>query len=91
MSLDVVIIGGGHNGLTAAGYLARTGLKTLVLEKNGVVGGAAVTEEFYPGFRNSVASYTVSLLNPKVIADLELHRFGLRIVERRVGKFLASR
>ncbi len=87
MSLDVVIIGGGHNGLTAAGYLARTGLKTLVLEKNGVVGGAAVTEEFYPGFRNSVASYTVSLLNPKVIADLELHRFGLRIVERRVGNF----
>lgn len=84
---DVVIIGGGHNGLTAAAYLAAAGLKTLVLEKNAVVGGAALTEEFHPGYRNSVASYTVSLLNPKVIADLDLHRFGLRIVERPAGNF----
>jgi phytoene dehydrogenase-like protein len=85
---DVVIIGGGHNGLTCAAYLAQAGRKVLVLERQDVVGGAAVTEEFHPGFRNSVASYTVSLLNPKVIADLELHRHGLRIVERRISNFL---
>ncbi|MDX2275404.1 MAG: NAD(P)/FAD-dependent oxidoreductase [Hyphomonadaceae bacterium] len=85
---DIIIIGGGHNGLVCAAYLAEAGLKALVLEKNDVVGGAAVTEEFHPGFRNSVASYTVSLLNPKVIADLELHRQGLRIVERKVSNFL---
>ena len=64
---DVVIIGGGHNGLVCAFYLASAGLKVTVLERRGVVGGAAVTEEFFPGFRNSTASYTVSLLNPKVI------------------------
>ncbi|MBY0563808.1 MAG: NAD(P)/FAD-dependent oxidoreductase [Hyphomonadaceae bacterium] len=85
---DVVIIGGGHNGLTCAAYLAAAGLKVVVLERRSVVGGAAVTEEFHPGFRNSVASYTVSLLNPKVIADLELHRHGLKIVERKVSNFL---
>ncbi|MBL8536429.1 MAG: NAD(P)/FAD-dependent oxidoreductase [Hyphomonadaceae bacterium] len=85
---DVLIIGGGHNGLTCAAYLANAGLKVLILEQRKVIGGAAVTEEFHPGFRNSVASYTVSLLNPKVIADLELHRHGLRIVERKVSNFL---
>ncbi|MGD9815298.1 MAG: phytoene desaturase family protein [Hyphomonadaceae bacterium] len=85
---DVIIIGGGHNGLVCAAYLAEAGLKVLVLERRDVVGGAAVTEEFHPGFRNSVASYTVSLLNPKVIADLDLHRHGLRIVERKVSNFL---
>jgi phytoene dehydrogenase-like protein len=84
---DVAIIGGGHNGLTCAAYLARAGLSVVVLEKNAVVGGAAVTEEFHPGFRNSVASYTVSLLNPKVIADLELKKHGLTIVERPVANF----
>ena len=84
---DIAIIGGGHNGLTCATYLAKAGLDVVVLEKNTVVGGAAVTEEFYPGFRNSVASYTVSLLNPKVIEDLELQRHGLRIVERPVANF----
>ena len=88
MSYDVLIIGAGHNGLVCAAYLAQAGLKVLILEKNDVVGGAAVTEEFYPGFRNSVAAYTVSLLNPKVIEDLELHRQGLRIVERKVSNFL---
>ena len=85
---DVVIIGGGHNGLVCAAYLAAGGLKVRVLERRGVVGGAAVTEEFHPGFRNSVAAYTVSLLNPKVIRDLDLARHGLRIVERELANFL---
>ncbi len=85
---DVVIIGAGHNGLVCAFYLASAGLKVTVLERRAVVGGAAVTEEFHPGFRNSVASYTVSLLNPKVIADLELPRHGLRVIERRAANFL---
>jgi phytoene dehydrogenase-like protein len=85
---DVLIIGGGHNGLTCAAYLARAGLKVTVLERRGVVGGAAVTEEFHPGFRNSVASYTVSLLQPKVIDELDLRGHGLRIVQRRRSNFL---
>jgi phytoene dehydrogenase-like protein len=85
---DVVIIGGGHNGLVCAAYLAASGLKVTVLERRGVVGGAAVTEEFHPGFRNSVAAYTVSLLNPKIIRDLGLARHGLRVVERRLANFL---
>jgi len=85
---DVVIIGGGHNGLVCAAYLAAAGLKVTVLERRGVVGGAAVTEEFHPGFRNSVAAYTVSLLNPKVIRDLDLPRHGLRVVERGLANFL---
>jgi phytoene dehydrogenase-like protein len=84
---DVVVIGAGHNGLTCAAYLAAAGLRTLVLEKNDVVGGAAVTEEFHPGFRNSVAAYTVSLLNRKVIDDLELARHGLRVLERPAANF----
>ena len=85
---DVVIIGGGHNGLVCASYLASAGLKVTVLERRSVVGGAAVTEEFHPGFRNSVAAYTVSLLNPKVIRDLDLPRHGLRVVERKLSNFL---
>jgi phytoene dehydrogenase-like protein len=88
MSYDVVIIGGGHNGLTCAAYLGRAGLRVKVLERRPVVGGAAVTEEFHPGFRNSTASYTVSLLNPKIIRELELARHGLTIVERRALNFL---
>src|SRR6187551_3216752 len=87
---DVVIIGAGHNGLTCAAYLAKAGLKVKVVERRDVVGGAAVTEEFHPGFRNSVAAYTVSLLNPTVIADLDLARHGLRIIERRAQNFLPS-
>jgi phytoene dehydrogenase-like protein len=85
---DAVIIGGGHNGLVCAAYLARAGLGVTVLERLSVVGGAAVTEEFHPGFRNSVAAYTVSLLNPKIISDLELGRHGLQIVERPLANFL---
>ncbi len=85
---DIIIIGGGHNGLTCAFYLASAGLKVTVLEKRDVVGGAAVTEEFHPGFRNSVAAYTVSLLNPKVIRDLDLTRHGLQVVERKAANFL---
>jgi phytoene dehydrogenase-like protein len=87
---DVVIIGAGHNGLTCAAYLAMAGLRVKVVERRNVVGGAAVTEEFHPGFRNSVAAYTVSLLNPKVISDLKLAEHGLRIVERRAQNFLPS-
>src|SRR5437762_72407 len=89
-SYDVVIIGAGHNGLTCAAYLGMAGLKVKVLERRKVVGGAAVTEEFVPGFRNSVAAYTVSLLNPRVIEDLRLHDHGLRIVERRAQNFLPA-
>jgi len=85
---DVLIIGGGHNGLVCAAYLAGAGLKVRVLERRGIVGGAAVTEEFFPGFRNSTASYTVSLLNPKVIRDLRLHEHGLRVAERPYANFL---
>ncbi len=86
-SYDAVIIGGGHNGLVCAFYLARAGLKVRVLERRHIVGGAAVTEEFHPGFRNSTASYTVSLLRPKVIRDMRLHERGWRIVERTVSNF----
>ena len=85
---DAVIIGGGHNGLVCACYLAAGGLSVAVFERRGVVGGAAVTEEFHPGFRNSTASYTVSLLHPKVMRDLKLAQHGLSIVERPLANFL---
>ncbi len=85
---DAIIIGGGHNGLVCAFYLAKRGQKVVVLERRDVVGGAAVTEEFHPGFRNSVAAYTVSLLAPEVIRDLELKRHGLEVVLRKTSNFL---
>src|SRR6202163_3047182 len=87
---DVVIIGAGHNGLTCAAYLGMAGLKVKVLERRAVVGGAAVTEEFCPGFRNSIAAYAVSLLQPKIMADLDLFGHGLRIVERRAQNFVPA-
>jgi phytoene dehydrogenase-like protein len=77
---DALIIGGGHNGLVSAAYLAKAGLKTLVLEQRHVLGGAAVTEELFPGFRFSVFSYVVSLLRPEIIRDLQLPRHGLDIL-----------
>jgi phytoene dehydrogenase-like protein len=86
--LDVLIVGAGHNGLVCAAYLAAAGLRVRVVERRAVVGGAAVTEEFHPGFRNSTASYTVSLLNPRVIRDLRLAERGLRIVERPFSNFV---
>jgi phytoene dehydrogenase-like protein len=85
---DAVVIGAGHNGLVCACYLARNGLQVKVFERRARVGGAAVTEEFHPGFRNSVAAYTVSLLQAKVIGDLRLAEHGLRIVERPLSNFL---
>lgn len=88
MAKRILIIGGGHNGLVCACYLARAGAHVTVLERRHIVGGAAVTEEFHPGFRNSVASYTVSLLHPAIIKDLHLEQHGLRIVSRRINNYL---
>src|SRR5690606_26466054 len=85
---DVIVVGGGHNGLVCACYLAQAGLDVCVLERHTTVGGAAVTEEFHPGFRNSVASYTVSLLQRRIIDELALPSHGLRIVPRPLGNFV---
>src|ERR1041384_7752649 len=90
MTSDVLIIGAGHNALVAAFYLAERGLKVTMLESRSVVGGAAVTEEFHPGFRNSTASYTVRLLNPKIIRDMRLYAHGLKVVLRKVDNFLPT-
>jgi phytoene dehydrogenase-like protein len=87
---NTIIVGAGHNGLVCAFYLARAGQKVTIVERRGIVGGAAVTEEFHPGFRNSVASYTVSLLNQRIIDDMDLAGHGLRIVERPIANFLPA-
>ena len=77
---DAIIVGGGHNGLTCGAYLAKAGLKPLVLERRELVGGGAVTEEFSPGFRASTWSFIMGHLHPKVISELELKKFGLEHV-----------
>lgn len=77
---DAIIIGGGHNGLVCAAYLAKCGIKPLVLERREIVGGAAVTEQFSPGFRASIFSYMMSLLHPRIIADLELKKHGVEVL-----------
>jgi phytoene dehydrogenase-like protein len=86
--IDAIMVGAGHNGLTCAAYLGMAGLRVRVFERRGMVGGACVTEEFHPGFRNSTAAYTVGLLQPKIVRDLNLYENGLRVVERRVQNFL---
>ena len=90
MTSDILIIGAGHNALVCAFYLARRGLKVQMVESRSVVGGAAVTEEFHPGFRNSTASYTVSLLNPTIIRDMRLYEHGLKVVLRKIDNFLPT-
>jgi phytoene dehydrogenase-like protein len=87
---DILIIGAGHNALTCGFYLARRGYKVTLVESRGVVGGAAVTEEFHPGFRNSMAAYTVSLLNPQIIRDMKLYEHGLKVVLRKIDNFLPT-
>src|SRR5262245_63844893 len=79
MGFDVIIIGGGHNGLVAAAYLARAGRRTLVLERRELVGGCAVTEEIWPGYRVSTAAYLSSLVQDRIVRDLELERFGYAV------------
>src|SRR5499427_9400308 len=86
--LDAIVIGAGHNGLTCAAYLAMAGLSVHVQERRPLLGGACITEEFCPGFRNSTAAYAVSLLQPKIIRELRLHDHGLRLVDRRAQNFL---
>jgi len=76
---DAVVVGGGHNGLVCAAYLARAGMKTIVLERRHLLGGAAVTEEVWPGFRVSTASYVVSLLSARVVRELDLPRYGYHV------------
>src|SRR3954452_20748222 len=86
-SYDLIVIGGGHNGLVTAAYLARAGVKVLVLERREVLGGACVTEEVWPGYKVSTAAYVNSLLRPEIIRDLELHRHGFEMLPRSPSSF----
>src|SRR5213593_2542166 len=79
-SRDIVIIGGGHNGLVTAFYLAKAGFKPLVLERRNQVGGAAITEEFHSGFRASVLAHSVGPLRPDVVRDMQLEQYGLKVI-----------
>lgn len=90
MTYDAIVVGGGHNGLTTAAYLGKAGLNVLVVERRAVLGGAAVTEEFHPGYRNSIASYTVSLLRPEVVAELDLKRHGYETIAHRGSLYMFS-
>src|ERR1700674_4882098 len=82
---DVVIIGGGHNGLITAFYLAKAGFKPLVLERRGQVGGAAITEEFHPGFRCSVLAHSAGPLRPDIVRDMQLEKHGLQLITPEVA------
>src|SRR5437879_12433723 len=86
-SYDIIIVGAGHNGLGTAAYLARAGMRVLVLERRDVVGGACVTEELWPGFKVSTSSYVNSLLRPEIIRDLELARHGFELLPRSPSSF----
>src|SRR5438093_13674967 len=81
---DAIVVGAGHNGLTAAAYLAKAGLSTLVLERREIVGGASVTEEIHPGFRCSTLAHAASPLLPRIVADLKLAQHGLELIESQV-------
>src|SRR5207245_877239 len=86
-SYDIIIVGAGHNGLVTAAYLARAGLKVLVLERRELVGGACVTEQVWPGYKVSTAAYVNSLLRPEIIRDLELERWGFEMLPREPASF----
>ena len=87
VSYDLIVIGGGHNGLVTAAYVARKGLKVLVLERREVLGGACTTEELWPGYKVSTAAYVNSLLRPEIIRDLELKRHGFEMLPRNPSSF----
>ena len=87
MSYDCIIVGGGHNGLVCSAYLAKAGWKVLVLERRPMVGGCSVTEELWPGFKVSTASYVVSLLMPEIERDLELKKHGYKVLARNPSSF----
>src|SRR3989442_14629974 len=86
-SYDIIIVGAGHNGLVTAAYLARAGMRVLVLERRELVGGACVTEQVWPGFKVSTASYVNSLLRPEIIRDLEVERHGFELLPRSPSSF----